>query len=78
MIDVLLYVQNKITADNFLQPGNFQQRNGRLGAIPVILHHSSIEAISSIQMNLPAHNLTSAENLKQVEMLYAEIMKRFN
>jgi hypothetical protein len=29
-------------------------------------------------MNLPGHNLTSAESLKQVEMLYGEIMKRFN
>jgi hypothetical protein len=28
-------------------------------------------------MNLPGHNLTSAESLKQVEMLYGEIMKRF-
>ena len=28
-------------------------------------------------MNLPGHNLTNADNLKQVEMLYSEIMKRF-
>ena len=28
-------------------------------------------------MNLPSHNLTSAESLKQTEMLYGEIMKRF-
>jgi hypothetical protein len=28
-------------------------------------------------MNLPSHNLTSEQSLKQTEMLYGEIMKRF-
>lgn len=45
--------------------------------IPVLLHHSSVAGLSTIQMNLPSHNLTSTENIKQVEMLYTEIMKRF-
>ena len=53
------------------------KRDGRLGVIPVLLHHSSVAAISTIQMNLPAHNLTSPESLKQVELLYSEILKRF-
>ena len=46
--------------------------------VPMLLHHSNIAALSTIQMNLPSHNLTSAESLKQIEMLYGEIMKRFN
>ena len=45
--------------------------------LPVLLHHSSVTAISTIQMNLPSHNLVKDENIKQVEMLYNEIMKRF-
>ena len=77
IIDVLLYVKNKLTSDNVLQPGDFSARDGRLGVVPVLLHASNIAAISTIQMNLPSHNLTSAESLKQVEMLYGEIMKRF-
>ena len=78
ILDVLLYVKNKLTSDNVLQPGDFQKKDGRLGVIPVLLHPQSIGCISTIQMNLPGHNLTSAESLKQVEMLYGEIMKRFN
>jgi ATP-dependent RNA helicase DOB1 len=78
IVDVLLYVNNKLTADNVLQPGDFSKKDGRLGVIPVILHHSSVAAISTIQMNLPSHNLTSPENMKQVEMFYNEIMKRFD
>lgn len=78
ILDVLLYVKNKLTSDNVLQPGDFQKKDGRLGVIPVLLHPQSISCISTIQMNLPGHNLTSAESLKQVEMLYGEIMKRFN
>jgi hypothetical protein len=78
ILDVLLYVKNKLTSDNVLQPGDFEKKDGRLGVIPVLLHPQSISVISTIQMNLPGHNLTSAESLKQVEMLYGEIMKRFS
>ena len=78
ILDVLLYVKNKLTSENVLQPGDFSKKDGRLGVIPVLLHPDSISVISTIQMNLPGHNLTSAESLKQVEMLYGEIMKRFN
>jgi hypothetical protein len=28
-------------------------------------------------MNLPAHNLTNPDNMKQVELMHAEILKRF-
>ena len=77
IIDVLLYVKNKLTSDNVLQPGDLLKKDGRLGVVPVLLHHSSVTAISTIQMNLPSHNLVKDENIKQVEMLYNEIMKRF-
>lgn len=78
IIDVLLYVKNRLTNDNVLQPGDFTKKDGRLGVVPVLLHPTSIAGIATIQMNLPSHNLTSAESLKQVEMLYGEIMKRFS
>lgn len=38
ILDVLLYVKNKLTSDNVLQPGDFQKKDGRLGVIPVLLH----------------------------------------
>ena len=77
ILDVVLYVKNKLTSDNVLQPGDFKKRDGRLGVVPVLLHPNSIGGVATIQMNLPSHNLTSAESLKQTEMLYGEIMKRF-
>ncbi len=64
IVDVLLYVKNRLTSDYILQPGDFVKKDGRLGVIPVLLHHSSVAAISTIQMNLPAHNLTSPESIK--------------
>lgn len=39
IIDVLLYVKNKLTSDNVLQPGDFSKKDGRLGVVPVLLHH---------------------------------------
>ena len=76
ILDVLLYVKNKLTTDNLLQPGDFQAKDGRLGIVPVVLHPSNIEGISTIQLNLP-HNLTQSSNLKPVELMYGELMKRF-
>ena len=77
ILDVVLYVKNKLTSDNVLQPGDFTKKDGRLGVVPVLLHPNNIAGVATIQMNLPSHNLTSAESLKQTEMLYGEIMKRF-
>lgn len=42
--------------------------------MPVVLHPSTITAISSIQMNLP-HNNKQAE--KSIELMYFELIKRF-
>jgi hypothetical protein len=48
IIDVLLYVKNKLTSDNVLQPGDFSKKDGRLGVVPVLLHSSNIASISTI------------------------------
>ena len=48
LIDVLLYVKNKLTSDNVLQPGDLIKKDGRLGVVPVLLHHSNIGGISTI------------------------------
>ena len=76
ILDCYLYVKNKLTSDNVLQPGDPQAKDGRLGIVPVILHHSNVSAVSTIQMNLP-HNLNNQDNLKSIEMMYFEVMKRF-
>lgn len=77
VIDVYLYVKNRLSSDSVLQPGDVQLRDGRIGIVPVILHHSLVHSISTIQLNLP-HNLKETENNKQIEMMFFELMKRFN
>jgi hypothetical protein len=42
----------------------------------VLLHHSTVDAISTIQLNLP-HNHRDSDNVKTVEMMYFELLKRF-
>lgn len=48
IVDVLLYVKNRLTSDIVLQSGDFQAKDGRLGIVPVILHHANIAALSTI------------------------------
>jgi len=76
ILDILLYVKNKLTSENLLQPGNPSEKNGRLGVVPVILHHSNICAVATIQMNLP-HNISNQTNFLQIEAMYFEVLKRF-
>ena len=76
ILDCYLYVKNKLTSDNVLQPGDPQAKDGRLGIVPVILHATNVNAVSTIQMNLP-HNLNNQDNLKSIEKMYFEVMKRF-
>ena len=76
ILDVYLYSKNKLTSDAYLQPGDPKQGDGRLGIVPVILHHSTIKAISTIQLNLP-HNHRDADNSKTVEIMYMELLRRF-
>jgi nucleoside-triphosphatase THEP1 len=77
-MDVYLFVKNRITTDNMIQPANVRDRSdGRLGILPVVLIHSNIESVSQIQLNLP-HNLKEAENVRNLENMYFELMRRFN
>ena len=48
ILDVVLYVKNKLTSDNVLQPGDFKKRDGRLGVVPVLLHPNSIGGVATI------------------------------
>jgi ATP-dependent RNA helicase DOB1 len=77
VLDVYLYCKDKLTSDAFLQPGNPQKKDGRMGIVPVLLHPSTVQAISTIQLNLP-HNHRDADNGKTVELMYMELLKRFD
>ena len=48
-----------------------------MGPCPIVLHHTNIQAISTIQVNLP-HNLKDTNNAKNVENMFMQIMERFN
>ena len=74
MLDVYLYVKDRLTGDNMCQPGDPTARNGRLGIVPVVLHASTVHSISTIQIRLP-HNHKQVETT--VEMMYFELLKRF-
>ena len=76
ILDVYLYCKDKLTADSFLQPGDPAKKDGRIGIVPVLLHHTTVQAISTIQLNLP-HNHRDSDNVKTVEMMYNELLKRF-
>jgi len=53
VLDVYLYVSDRLTNDNMVQPGNLVEKDGRLGIVPVILHPSTLHSISSVQVFLP-------------------------
>lgn len=76
VLDVYLYSKDRLTSDVFLQPGNPMKSDGRLGIVPVVMHTSTIRAVSTIQLNLP-HNHRDADNFKTVELMYMELLKRF-
>lgn len=77
VLDVYLYCKDKLTSDVFLQPGDPKKANGRLGIVPVLLHHSTVVAISTIQLNLPKNHRDS-DIIKTVELMYMELLKRFD
>ena len=41
-----------------------------------MLHHSTVKAISTIMLNLP-HNHRDADNTQTVEVMYKELLRRF-
>ena len=42
LLDVYLYVKDKLTNENLCQPGSKSLKDGRLGIVPVILHPSTL------------------------------------
>ena len=74
VLDVYLYVKDRLSIDNTCQPGDTKSKDGRIGIVPVLLSASTIGDISTLQVNLP-HNHKQAE--KSIEMMYFEILKRF-
>jgi hypothetical protein len=66
-----------LTTDTLLQPGDIKKGDGRLGLIPVILHESTVSAISTIQLNLP-NNHKDQETAKTIELMFEQLMKRFD
>jgi len=77
ILDVYLYCKDKLTSDAFLQPGNPSKKDGRMGIVPVLLHPTTVQAISTIQLNLP-HNHRDSDNVKTVELMFMELLKRFD
>lgn len=48
ILDVYLYVSDRLTKDNMVQPGNTSTKDGRLGIVPVVLHPSTLHSVSSV------------------------------
>ena len=73
-VDTLLYANNVIDPDSKVIPANIKKGNCQFGVVSVVLN--SLENISSLKINLPPY-LKDKKNLKHIEMLYSEILKRF-
>lgn len=74
VLDIFLYVKDRLTSENTVQPGDPTTKNGRLGIVPVILDSSTVHSVSSIQVKLPP-NVKQQE--KNIEMMYFELLRRF-
>ena len=48
VLDLYLYVKNRLSNESLLQPGSLKDKDGRLGVVPVVLHYSNMYEISSI------------------------------
>ena len=48
ILDVYLYVSDRLTNDNMVQPGDPKAKDGRLGIVPVVLHPSTLHSVSTI------------------------------
>jgi hypothetical protein len=75
VLDVYLYVKDRLTSENTVQPGDPALKNGRLGIVPVILDSSTVHSISTVKMNLPPK---VKEQEKHIEMMYFELLRRFD
>eukprot|EP01022_Parablepharisma_sp_SALTPOND_P014220 TRINITY_DN1916_c0_g1_i1.p1 TRINITY_DN1916_c0_g1~~TRINITY_DN1916_c0_g1_i1.p1 ORF type:complete len:1081 (+),score=160.85 TRINITY_DN1916_c0_g1_i1:7764-11006(+) len=75
ILDVVLYVQKKLTHENTVQPASVELHNGTLSTIPVMLQ--MVCELSKIKMKM-LPNLKDPDNVAKTERLYLELMKRFN
>jgi ATP-dependent RNA helicase DOB1 len=73
-VDTLLYVKKVVDADKKLLPGNIDANDGQFGVVPVVLN--SFENLSSVVVKVPK-DMKDKNNLKLVEKIYFEVMKRF-
>jgi len=58
-----------------LVKGDLSKNDGQMGIVSVFLN--SIEEISQVKVNIP-QDLKSKENLKMIEKMHMEILKRFS
>lgn len=42
ILDLYLYVSNRLRTDNLLQPGDVEAKDGRIGIVPVVMHPMNI------------------------------------
>lgn len=75
VLDVYMYVKDRLTGDNMTQPGDPSKRDGHLGIVPVVLHPDTLHSISTIQIKLPKNHLQVKQT---VETMFFELLKRFN
>jgi ATP-dependent RNA helicase DOB1 len=73
-VDTLLYVKNVVDPDAKLVPGDFDEKNGQFGVVPVVLN--SFTGVSSIKLNIPK-DMKDKANLKKIEKIFEEVIKRF-
>ncbi len=75
ILDVLLYVQKKMSQERTLLPASVEAKNGTLGTVAVLL--PMVSELSKIKMKL-FPKMKDPDNIARVEKLYLEMMKRFN
>jgi len=73
VLDVYLYVKDRLTSENICQPGNLAAEDGNLGIIPIVLHPATVHSVSKVKFNLP-HN--HAQVKKNVETMYIKMMEK--
>ena len=75
VIDVLVYISKYTDSQNNLLPGNFEEKNGKIGIIPIT--KDLIENISPVKVKIP-ENLKDKENLIITENMFFSILERFD
>ena len=74
IIDVLVYLSNYTDTQNNLLPGNINEKNGKIGIIPIT--KDLIENLSPVKVKIP-ENLKDKDNLKLMENIFFSILERF-